>query len=99
MARNCGREIFQNVEALKITGFSEGQQASRRHLAVGATIAEADFAPLHARAERAFGAVVGGLDSFVFQESKQPFVMLELTPWRDYGPRGGGCPNAARPGR
>ena len=77
MAPNCGREIDQNIEALKITGFGDSQQAGRGQLAVGATVAEADFAPLHPRSERPFGAVVGGLDSFVFEESEQSLIMLE----------------------
>jgi hypothetical protein len=34
------------------------------------------FAPLHARTERSFGAIVGGLDTFQIQESKQPPVVL-----------------------
>ena len=76
MRCNGHREIGQNIEALKITGFGDGQQTSRGQLAGGAAIAEADFPPLHARAERSFGAVVGGLDAVLFEKSKQPLVVL-----------------------
>ena len=43
MTRNSGSEISQDVEALKITSFSNGQQACRGQFAVGAAIAEADL--------------------------------------------------------
>src|SRR5580693_4375898 len=77
MTRNSGSEISQDVEALKVTSFSDGQQACRGQFATGAAIAETDFAPLDARTERSFGAIVGGLDTFEFQESEQPPVVLE----------------------
>ena len=77
MAGNCSGEIGQDVEPLKIAGFGDGQQARRGQFAVGAAIAERDFSPLDASAERTFGAVVSGLDPWVFEESKQPLVMLE----------------------
>src|SRR5260370_283833 len=77
MTRNGGREISQDVEALNLTSLSDGQQACRGQFAVGAAIAEADFAPLHTRTERSFGAIVGRLDTFEFQESEQPPVVLE----------------------
>src|SRR5712692_850460 len=77
MTRNGGGEISQDVEALEIASFSNGQQARRGQFAVCTAIAEADFAPLHARTERSFGAIVGRLDTFEFQESEQPPMVLE----------------------
>jgi len=49
MASNRGGEIGQDVEALQVTGFGDRQQASRGQLAIDAAVAEADFAPVHAR--------------------------------------------------
>ena len=63
MAGNGGRQIGQNVEALEVAGFSDGQQTRGGEFAIGATVAETDLAPLHAGAEGAFHAVVGGLYS------------------------------------
>src|ERR1017187_3511449 len=77
MTGNRGGEVGQDVEALQLTGFGNSQQTSRGQLASGAAVAKGDFAPLHARAQRSFGAVVGGFNAFVFEESKQPVVMLE----------------------
>jgi hypothetical protein len=77
MTRNSGGDIGQDVEALQITGFGDSQQASGGQLAGGAAVAEADFAPLHTRAEGSLGAVVGGLNAFVFKECKEPLVVLE----------------------
>ena len=70
-------EIGQNVEALKVAGFADGQQARGGQFATGATVAETDLAPLYASAEGAFHAVVGGLDALMFQESEESVVMLE----------------------
>jgi hypothetical protein len=72
----CG-EIGQNVETLKIAGFGDGQQSRCGQFALGAAVAEADLAPLHPGAQGSFHAVVGGLYALVFQESKEPVVMLE----------------------
>src|SRR5438105_15785413 len=77
MAGNGGRQIGQNVEALEVAGFSDGQQTRGGEFAIGATVAETDLAPLHAGAEGAFHAVVGGLDTFVFQEREESVAMLE----------------------
>ena len=80
MASNGCGEISQNVEALKVARFADGQQARRGQFALSAAVAEADLAPLHAGAEGTFHAVVGGLDTLVFQESKEPVVMLKKSP-------------------
>ena len=77
MADNRCGEIGQNIEALKVTGFGDGQQARCGQFAIDAAIAEADLAPLHAGAKGTFHAVVGGLYALVFQESEEPVVMLE----------------------
>src|ERR1022692_953041 len=77
MGGDRGGEIGQNIDALKITGFGDRQQTSRGQLALGAAIAEADFSPLHSRAERSFGAIVGGFNAFLFEKGKQPLVVLE----------------------
>ena len=77
MTSNRGREIGQNIQALQITGFGDGQQAGRGYLALGAAVAKADFASLHACAERSFGAVVSGLHALVIEKSKQSLVVLE----------------------
>ena len=77
MADNRCGEIGQNVEALKVAGFGDGQQARCGQFAIGAAIAEADLAPLHTGAEGTFNAVVGGLYALVFQESIEPVVVLE----------------------
>src|ERR1700693_111628 len=77
MADNRCGEIGYNVEALKVAGFGDGQQARCRQFAVGAAIAEADLAPLHAGTEGTFHTVVGGLYAFVFQESIESVVVLE----------------------
>jgi hypothetical protein len=74
---NRGGEVCQDIEALKVTGFSDGQQASRGQLPLGAAVTEADFAPLHTGAERSFGTIIGGLDAFLFQEGKQALVAFE----------------------
>src|SRR5580693_6608657 len=76
MTSDRGREIGQNIQALQITGFGDGQQAGRGYLAIGAAVAKADFAPLHACAERSFGAVVSGLHALVIEKSKQSLVVL-----------------------
>src|ERR1017187_9247523 len=99
MAHNRGEKIGQNVEALEITAFGDRQQTSRGQLALSATVAEADFAPLHARAQRSFSAVVGGLNALPIEESEQPLIVHQTEPWRGFGPHGGYCPNAARPTR
>ena len=39
--------------------------------------AVARFCATHTRAERSFGAVVGGLNALVFKKSKQSLVVLE----------------------
>ena len=77
MAGKGSGEIGQDAEPLKIAGFGYGQQASRGEFAIGAAIAEADFAPLHASAERSFGGVIGGLDAFVFNKGKEPLDIVE----------------------
>ena len=76
MASNGCGEISQNVEAMKVARFADGQQARRGQFAMGAAVAEADLAPLHPGAEGTFHAVVGGFYALVFQESEKPFVML-----------------------
>jgi hypothetical protein len=73
-----------------------GQQACRGQFTVCTAVCEANFAPLHARTEGSFGAIVGRLDTFEFQESEQPSV-VRREPWQDCGSRGGDYPNAARP--
>src|SRR5438128_1765379 len=77
MADNRCGEIGENVEALQVAGFRDSQQARCRQFAIGAAIAETDLAPLHAGTEGTFHAVVGGLYTFVFQESIEPVVVLE----------------------
>ncbi len=77
MADNGGREIGQDVAPLAITSFRDRQQTSRGQLALGAAVAEADFAPLDAGAERPFSAVVGRFNAFLFQEREQPLIVLE----------------------
>ena len=69
---NGSGEIGQDVEAPKIAGFGDCQKASRGELAIGATVAEADFSPLNAGAERSLGAVVGRLDAFLFEDDEPP---------------------------
>jgi hypothetical protein len=65
---------------LELTGFGNGQQASRGQLAGSTAIPEADFSPLHTGAQGPFGTVVGGLDTFLFQKREQPLIMLEQSP-------------------
>lgn len=60
-----------------MTGLGDGQQAGRGQFAVGAAVAEADLAPLHPRAQRPLRAVIGRLDTVVFEEREEPFVMHE----------------------
>ena len=74
---NRGGKIREHIERCKVTGFGDGQQAGSGQLTIGAAVAEADFAPLHASTERSSGAVVGGLNALVFKESKQSVVVLE----------------------
>jgi hypothetical protein len=62
---------------LKVAGLGDGQQAKGGQFAIGAAVTETDLAPLHAGAEGTFNAVIGGLYAVVFQESKEPVVMLE----------------------
>ena len=77
MGRDRGGEIGQSIDALKITGFGDSQQTGRGQLPSGAAISETDFPPLHGRAQRSFGAVVGGLNALLFEKGKQPLVVLE----------------------
>ena len=77
MAHNRGGKIGQNVEALESTAFGDRQQTSRGQLALSATVVEADFAPLHAGAQRSFSAVVGGLNALLIEESEQPLIVLK----------------------
>jgi len=74
---NRGREICQDVKTLQIAGFGDRQQSSRGQFASGTAVAEADFAPLNASAQCSFGAIVGGVNAFVLEESKQALVVLE----------------------
>jgi hypothetical protein len=60
---------------LELTGFGNGQQASRGQLAGSTAIPKADFSPLHTGAQGSFGTVVGGLDTFLFEKSEQPLIM------------------------
>jgi len=55
---------------LELTGFGNGQQASRGQLAGSTAIPEADFSPLHTGAQGSFGTVVGGLHPFLFEKSE-----------------------------
>jgi hypothetical protein len=57
----------------ELTGFGNGQQSSRGQLAGSTAIPEADFSPLHTGAQ-------GGLDTFLFEKSEQPLIMLEQSP-------------------
>ena len=75
-SNRCG-EIGQNVEALKVAGFGDSQQARGSEFAVGAAITKADLAPRHTRAEGAFHAVMGGCNALPLGECKEPVVMLE----------------------
>src|SRR5207302_4718424 len=67
----------QNVEALEVAGFGDGQQAGCGDFTGCAAIPETDLAPLHAGAKRSFGAVVGGFDALVFHKAEQPLGVLE----------------------
>jgi hypothetical protein len=77
MIGNRGGQPRQDIKALQLAGLSDGQQTSRSEFAVGAAVAKADFAPLHAGAEHAFDAVVGRLHAVPFEKSEQSLVMLE----------------------
>ena len=77
MTRNSHGQVGQDIKPLKIADSRNGQQAGRGQFAIGAPVAETDFTPLDASAERSFGAVVGRLHTFVFQKSVQPVVVLE----------------------
>ncbi len=77
MARDCGREISQDVEVLQVAGSGDRQQARRGQLPVGAAVAKADLTPLHPRAQRTLRAVIGRLDPLVFEEREQPLVVYE----------------------
>src|SRR5260370_42710912 len=64
---NRGWEIGQGIQFSEITSFGNGQEASGGQVAGGAAVAEANLAPLHPRAEPPFRAVIGRLDTFLFQ--------------------------------
>ncbi len=70
MTGNGGGQIGQDVEALEVAGLGDGQQTGGGEFAVSAAIPKTDFAPLHAGTQRSFRAVVGGLDTFVFEETE-----------------------------
>src|ERR1700720_3304674 len=77
MGGNRGGEIGQSIDTLTVTGFGDRQQTSRSQLPLDAAVAETDFPPLHRGTECPFGAVVGGLNAFLFEEGKQPLVVFE----------------------
>ena len=77
MTGNRASEIGQGVDALQVTGFGDGQQTSRCQFTFSAAVSEADFAPLHAGAERSFSAVVGGLNALSFEEGEQSLVVFK----------------------
>ena len=77
VADNRGREVGQNVEALQVASFGDGQQSCGSQFAIGAAIAEADLTPLHTGAQGTFHTVIGGFNALLFQKGKEPVVVLE----------------------
>lgn len=71
MTRNRGGQTAEDRR------FQKGHQAGRGQSPSALALAETDFAPLDGSAERSFGALVGRLRAFVFQESVQPVIVLE----------------------
>ena len=62
---------------MEAAGLRDREKSSGGALASAATSAKTDLAPLDASAETALGAVIGGLDTIMFEESKQPSGVFE----------------------
>lgn len=77
MRGDGGRQIHERVQILQLAGPGNRQQTLNCALAVVAAGAEHDFPPLHGRAERAFGRVVGRRNVVFVDERKEVLVMLE----------------------
>ena len=71
---------MEGIDSMKLAGSDDSQQTPGKVLADLRLRPETDFPPLHGRSDGPFGAIVGGLDTIMFEKGekvlpviKQPF--------------------------
>ena len=74
---NRGGQISEGLELFHPARARHLQQTGDSGLSGLTPIAEHDFAPLHCRAQRTFGAVVGRLHAFVMHEDETLLTLCE----------------------
>lgn len=61
---------LEGVDAMQLTCSDDAEQASGKTFADLGLRSKADFPPLHGKHDNMFGAIVCGLDSFMFEKEK-----------------------------
>src|SRR5712671_4980882 len=77
MTANGCRQIYKDIELLKLTSACDGQEARDGEFTVLAAIAEADLAPLNGVAQGTFRHIVRRLDSLLVHERKEVRMMFK----------------------
>ena len=65
---------------LKFACLRNGEQTGQGDFSLGAAVTVRDFANEHEQAQGSLADVVGGLHALVFEEGKEPVIMLEKSP-------------------
>src|SRR5580658_7691547 len=77
MGAEGGDEIIQRSPILHAARTGHREQARNRDFTLGAAASKADLAPLYGATQRSLSDVIGRLNTFVAQESEEPFEVLQ----------------------